>query len=462
MEALSGSAVARDIAHAIHPFTDLKRHQTEGPLVISRAEGIYIYDQAGRRYLDGMAGLGCVSLGYGESRLADVAEAAMRRLPFYHQCYARAHEPGIALAERLIEMAPAGMSKVLFTNSGSEATDTMVKLIWYTNNARGRPGRKKIICRDRSFHGVTVASTGLCGIPEMHADFDLPLPGILHTDCPNHYRHALPGESEEDFATRCAENLEKLILAEGPDTVAAFLTEPVQSAGGCIMPPATYWAKIQAVLRRYDVLFACDEVITGFGRTGNTWGADTYGLKPDMMSVAKALSSAYLPIAAVMISAPIYDALVAESEKLGMFAHGFTSAGHPVSASVALETLRIYRERDVMGHAHRVSPAFQDGLRRFADHPLVGDVRGHGLIGGAELVRDKATKQPFDPADGIDAYCRDRALAHGLVVRVQGGVASFTPPIVITEDEIAELLDRFGRALDDTLAMVRERGLLAA
>jgi 4-aminobutyrate--pyruvate transaminase len=311
----------------------------------------------------------------------------------------------------------------------------------------------------RAYHGVTVASASLTGLLPNHRDFDLPLDRFLHADCPHHYRFAEKGESEEDFATRLAENLEKLILAEGPDTVAAMFAEPVMGAGGVIVPPATYFDKIQPVLKRHDVLLVADEVICGFGRTGNMWGCQTFDIKPDLITCAKALSSGYLPISAVMISEPIWQAMVKESEKIGVFGHGFTYSGHPVAAAVALETLAIYEERDILEHVRSVAPLLQDGLRRFADHPLVGEVRGIGLVGAVELVADKATKQPFELTQGVGAYLGKRAEANGLIVRPLGDSIAFAPPLVIAAAEIEEMLESFGRALEETWAWVKKSGL---
>lgn len=454
------SLQARDIAYSAHPYTNLKAHQQTGPLVISRAEGIHVYDDEGRAYIDSLAGLWCTALGFSEERLIDAAVRALRSLPFYHSFGGKAAPPTIELAEKLIAMAPVPMSKVLFANSGSEANDTAIKLIWYYNNALGRPEKKKIIARKRGYHGVTVAAASLTGLPANHRDFDLPIERILHTDCPHHWRNADEGESEEDFASRLADNLERLIVGEGPDTVAAMFAEPVMGAGGVIIPPATYFAKIQAVLKRYDVLLVADEVICGFGRTGRMWGSQTYDLRPDIITCAKALSSAYVPISAVMVSEPIWQAMVAESERIGVFAHGYTYSGHPVAAAVALEALRIYEERDIAGHVRAVAPALQEGLRRYADHPLIGEVRGIGLIAAAELVRDKASRTSFTPADGVGACLAKRAEANGLIVRVlTGDIVAFSPPLIIEAAEIDDMLTRFGRALDETWTFVRERGL---
>ena len=453
------SARARDIAYYLHPYTNLKVHEKEGPLVITEGKGIYVYDENGKAYIEGLAGLWCTALGFDEERLVEAAMAEMRKLPYYHSFSHMSHDVGIDLAEKLVQMAPVPMSKVFFTNSGSEANDTAVKLVWYYNNALDRPRKKKIISRIKAYHGVTVASASLTGLPNNHRDFDLPIANILHTDCPHHYRFAEPGESEEAFATRMAENLEKMILKEGPETVAAFIAEPVMGAGGVFVPPPTYFEKVQAVLKKHDVLFIVDEVICGFGRTGNLWGCETFNLEPDIMTMAKALTSAYLPLGAVLISEPIYQALVKESEKIGIFGHGYTYTGHPVCAAVALEALKIYQERDIVGHVRRVAPRLQDGLRRLADHPLVGEVRGIGLVAAVELVKDKATKESFDPAGAVGIYLSKQAQKHGLIVRALGDIIAFSPPLIMTGEEIDEMLARFGKALDDTEAWVRKEGL---
>lgn len=453
------SAGARDIAYYLHPYTNLKVHEKEGPLVITEGKGIYVYDENGKAYIEGLAGLWCTALGFDEERLVEAAMAEMRKLPYYHSFSHMSHDVGIDLAEKLVQMAPVPMSKVFFTNSGSEANDTAVKLVWYYNNALDRPGKKKIISRIKAYHGVTVASASLTGLPNNHRDFDLPIANILHTDCPHHYRFAEPGESEEAFATRMAENLEKMILEEGPETVAAFIAEPVMGAGGVFVPPPTYFEKVQAVLKKHDVLFIVDEVICGFGRTGNLWGCETFNLEPDIMTVAKALTSAYLPLGAVLISEPIYQALVKESEKIGIFGHGYTYTGHPVCAAVALEALKIYEERDIVGHVRRVAPRLQDGLRRLADHPLVGEVRGIGLVAAVELVKDKATKESFDPAGAVGIYLSKQAQKHGLIVRALGDTIAFSPPLIMTGEEIDEMLARFGKALDDTEVWVCKEGL---
>jgi 4-aminobutyrate--pyruvate transaminase len=457
---LTTPAARRDLAFHLHPSTNLRQVQSEGPLVITRGEGVYVYDDEGRRYLEGMSGLWCASLGFSERRLAEAAYKQMLELPFYHSFSGKVPSISTELAERLIGIAPAGLGRVLFANSGSEANDTAIKLAWYVNNALGRPRKKKIIARQRAYHGVTIASASLTGLAFAHTDFDLPIARVLHTEAPYYYRGARPGESEEAFAERLADKLEELILQEDPDTVAAFFAEPVMGAGGVIVPPKTYFDRIQPILKKYDVLFVVDEVICGFGRTGNMFGTQTFDLKPDIVTVAKALSAGYVPISASLLSSALYDILLAQSDKLGIFGHGYTYSSHPVPAAVALETLKIYAERDILTHVRRVAPRMQAGLRSHADHPLIGDARGLGLIGAVEVVRDKATKQSFDPKAGVAAYLVRCAQHHGVILRnMPGDIVAFCPPLIVSESEIDEMLAGFAKALDDTSKMVREKGV---
>jgi 4-aminobutyrate--pyruvate transaminase len=451
----NASLSARDIAYHMHPFTNARRLESEGPFVIMRGDGIRVFDEAGRDYIDAMAGLWCASLGFSEKRLAEAAYKQMLELPYASTFGQRSHPTVIELAEKLISIMPVPMSKVFFNNSGSEANDSAAKLVWYYNNALGRPRKKKIISRAKAYHGVTIATASLTGLPANHRDFDLPIAGIRHADCPHHYRYARPGESEEDFATRLADALDAQIQREEPETVAAFIAEPVMGAGGVILPPKTYFAKIQAVLKKYDVLLIADEVICGFGRTGNMFGSETYGLKPDILTLAKAVTSAYLPLSATIVSEPIYQAMLTQSDKLGAFAHGFTYSGHPVCCAVALEALKIYEERDIIGHVRRVAPRFQAGLQRFAGHKLVGEARGIGLIGALEIVRDKASKASFDPARGAAALIGAAAQQNGLIVRPLGGdIVALCPPLIVTEAEIDEIWSRFGNALDQASAQL--------
>jgi len=447
-----------DIGAQIHPYTNLSLHQDTGPMVITRGEGVYVYDDKGKRYLEALAGLFCVSLGFSNKRLADAADRQMRTLPFYHSFGGKATEPSVRLAQRLLAMAPVPMSKVLFANSGSEANDTALKITWYYNNALGRPLKKKIISRTRAYHGVTIATASLTGLPNNHRDFDLPIDRILHTDCPLHYRYAQPGETEDAFATRCAHSLEQLILSEGPDTVAAFIAEPLMASGGVIVPPAGYYEKVQAVLRKYDILLIADEVICGFGRTGNMFGTETFALQPDIITLAKQLSSGYLPISALMVNEKIYRAMVEQSRKIGTFGHGFTYSGHPVCAAVALETLKVYEEERILDHVRRITPQFQRRLADLAGHPLVGDARGIGLIGAVELVADKSSKASFPPTAGVAQYAGNRALAHGVLTRALGDTVNMCPPLIIEPQQIDELFDGIAAGLDDTLEWVRASG----
>ncbi len=453
MTDLGNSPASRDIKYLMHPYTNQEKHKEIGPMIAQSGAGVWITDDAGNRYIEGMAGLWCTSLGFGEERLVEAAAKQMRELPYYHIFTHKSHNPAIDLAERLCKMAPGNMGQVFFANSGSEANDTAVKLVWYYNNAVGRPEKKKILARMKGYHGVTVASASLTGLPYNHRDFDLPIPNIGHVDCPHHYHFAEEGESEEDFASRLAANLEARILEEGPETVAAFIAEPIMGAGGVILPPKTYFQKIQPILKKYEILLIADEVICGFGRTGNMFGCDTFGIEPDMVTVAKALSSAYLPISALMVTDEIADAVSKNSGKIGTFGHGYTYSGHPAAVAVALETLAIYEERDIIGHVQEVGPHMQARLREFADHPLVGEVRGTGLIGAVEAVANKETRENFDASAGIGPKLMMAAQEHGVILRAApGDTIAFSPPLIITKEEIDEMTARFGRALDDVWA----------
>jgi 4-aminobutyrate--pyruvate transaminase len=348
-----------------------------------------------------------------------------------------------------MEIAPNNMARPFFTCSGSEAIDSAIKFVWYYNNALGRRDKKKIISRYRGYHGVTIAGGSLTAIPLMQNDFDLPIERFHHTDTPGYYRYALEGESEEVFASRLAANLDALIVAEGPDTVAAFFAEPVMGAGGVITPPATYFEKIQEVLKRHDVLLVADEVICGFGRTGQWWGSDTYDMKPDIITCAKQLSSAYAPIAAVIVSNQIYTAFVDQSRQHGALGTGFTYGGHPVSAAVAVETLRIYQERNIVGYVQEMETHFLERLNALAAHPLVGETRGIGLIGGLEIVADKQTKRQFDPSIKAAAAIAEHTLGQGLIVRgLPGDSVGICPPLIINNKQINELFDKLTAGLD--------------
>ncbi|KAM7510599.1 hypothetical protein LguiB_009474 [Lonicera macranthoides] len=439
------------------PFTAGWQTTDLNPLVIEKSEGCYVYDVDGKKYLDSLAGLWCTSLGGSESRLVAAATKQLKTLPFYHSFWNRTTRPSLDLATELLEMFTASkMARVFFTNSGSEANDTQVKLVWYYNNALGRKDKKKFIAREKSYHGSTLISASLTGLPALHHDFDLPVPFVLHTDCPHYWRYHLPGETEEQFSTRLANNLENLILKEGPETIAAFIAEPVMGAGGVIPPPATYFDKVQAVVKKYDILFIADEVVCAFGRIGTMFGSDKYNIKPDLVTLAKALSSAYVPIGAVLVSPEISDVVNSQSNKLGSFAHGFTYTGHPVSCAVALETLQIYKERNILEHVNSISPRFQDGLKAFSDSPIIGEIRGTGLILGTEFTDNKSPTDLFPPEWGIGAYFGAECAKHGMLVRVAGDTIMMSPPFIINPQEVDELIGIYGKALKATEERVEQ------
>ena len=446
---------ARDVETLVHPYANLVTLRESGPLVLERGKGVFVYDNEGRAYIEGMAGLWCAALGYGNEELVEAAAAQMRKLSFAHLFTGMSHDPAIELAERIQELAPVPTSKVFFCSSGSEANDTQIKLVWYMNNALGQPEKKKIISRMRAYHGVTIAAASLTGLVNNHRDFDLPIARILHTGCPHHYRYAQEGESEAEFAARLARELEQLILKEGPETVAAFIAEPVMGAGGVIVPPKTYFPQIAEVCRKYDLYMISDEVICGFGRLGAPFGCKALGYEPDSISIAKALTSGYAPLSAVTVPQAMYDALLDDSRKIGVFAHGFTYSGHPVSAAVALKALEIYGRDRIVEQAARKTPQFQARLAALADHPLVGEARGMGLVGAVELVADKASKRSFDAKAGVAAQTVRFAQQEGLILRfLAGDVISICPPLIIAPDEIDELFARLMRALDRTLSWV--------
>ena len=446
MSRLSNMAV-RDIETVIHPYTNLVRHRENGPLILTEGRGIYLYDDKGRRYIEGLAGLWCTALGYGNEELVEAAASSMRKLSYTSIFTGKSHDAVIELSEKLKELAPCPASKVLFGGSGSEANDMQIKLTWYMNNARGLPKKKKIISRQRAYHGVTVATASLTGLPWVHADFDLPIANILHTSCPQYYRYAEAGETEDQFTDRMAKDLDDLIQREGPDTVAAFIAEPIMGAGGVIIPPESYFPKINAVLARYGVRYIADEVICGFGRTGNWFGTTTMGMTPSSISMAKAITSAYFPMGAITIEEELYQAMLDESRKIGTFGHGYTYTAHPVGCAVSLKAIEIYERIDIVGHVRKVAPAFERGIAGFADHPLVGNTRAKGLIGAIELVADKATKRAFDPKKAVGAMAADILQEQGLLVRAMGDTVAFCPPLVITEAEIDEMFDIVGKGL---------------
>lgn len=439
-----------DRKYALHPFTNLSGHQADGPFIIEKGEGVYVWDDKGNRFLEGMAGLWCTSLGFNEQRLIDAAAKQFAQLPYSHMFTHRSTPPAIELSQRLVELAPEGIGKAFFVNSGSEAVDTAVKMAWYYSNALGRPEKKTIIARQRAYHGVTVAAGSLTGLPYAQDGFDLPAIPVIHVETPHHYRHAEIGESEEAYSSRLAQSLDDQIMAAGPETIAAFIAEPVMGAGGVIIPPVGYFDKVQAVLKKHDILFIADEVICGFGRTGNVWGSDTYGIKPDIMTCAKQLSSSYLPIGAVLISDHLYETFEKYADTLGVFGTGSTYGGHPVSAAVALETLRIYESDNIYEKVAAISPHFSERVQALQNHPLVGHARSVGLIGAIELVANKSSKEQFPAADKIAAKVMAAARERNLILRATpGDSVAFCPPLIINDDQIDEMFDAVSDALND-------------
>jgi 4-aminobutyrate--pyruvate transaminase len=452
---------ARDMASLLHPFTNLTTLRQTGPLVIDRGKGVFVYGSDGKDYLEAMGGLWCTALGWGEEELVQAAAEQMRKLSYAHIFGGKSHEPGIALAEKLKEMAPFPVGKVFFANSGSEANDSQIKLMWYAANARGQKGRKKIIARTKAYHGVTLASASLTGLDAFHKSFDLPFDFTVRVECPHYYRGAEAGESEEQYSARLAASLDATIQREGPDSIAAMFVEAVMGAGGAMVPPRGHFEAITAVLNKYDIRLVDDEVICGFGRTGNAFGCQTYNFQPDSMSVAKALSSAYMPISAVLLSPELVEIIEEEAVRIGGLWHAFTYSAHPVAAAVAVKTLEIYQRRDTFGHVRKVAPVFRARLKTLAEHPLVGEADGVGLIGAIEMVADKKTKRNFEAAKGVGTKCGQFCQDEGLIVRalISDRVA-LCPPLVISEAEIHELFDRFERGLNKTLDWVRREGLL--
>lgn len=448
---------ANDIAHVVHPYTNLNVHNEQGPTIVVKGDGCYVYDDKGKRYLEGMSGLWCASLGFSEKRLGDAAYKQFQNLPYYHLFNHHSHLVAIELATKLASLAPGDLNHVLFASSGSEANDSAVKIVWMYHNAINKPNKKKIISRKNGYHGITVASGSLTGLPPVHAAFDLPIERILHTDCPSYYHYANPGETEEEFSTRLANNLEQLIQDEGPETIAAFIAEPVMGAGGVLIPPKGYFEKVQNILKKHDILFIVDEVICGFGRTGAMFGSDTFDLKPDMMTVAKGLSSAYQPISALIISDRIKNAMLAEGARNPVFAHGLTYAAHPVCAAVALETLKIYEERNIVDQVAKLAPYFQEQIGKFRDHSIIGEVRGVGLLGALELAKNKATREPYPSEWALAPFIQKRAAEHGLIVRAIGNCIALCPPLISTKTQVDELVDALGKALEDAVQYIESK-----
>jgi L-2,4-diaminobutyrate transaminase len=440
-----------DRRNVMHPFSVLARHEEQGPRrMMVRASGSTVYDETGRSYIDAMAGLWCVNVGYGRRELADALQEQALRLPYYHSFSSMASDTPALLAERMIELAPAGMSKVLFGTSGSDANDTQIKLVRLYNNLLGRPAKKKVIARRRGYHGVSIASASLTGFDAMHAGFDLPMDGILHTRPPYRVREALPDESDAEFVARLARELEELIVAEGPETVAAFIAEPIQAAGGVIVPPDGYFPAIQEVLRRHDVLLIADEVVCGFGRLGAWFGCDVFGIEPDLITVAKGITSAYVPLSGCIVSERVWRVLADLSGTRG-FGHGYTYTSHPLAAACALANLEVIERDGLVAQAGQRGDYLNAQLRAaLAGHPLVGEIRGRGLIASVEFLAGTDPCRLFEPLGSVAARVDQECLERGVITRAlpDADTISFSPPFVITEAEIDEVVATVREAAD--------------
>ena len=453
------SPEARDLAHHLHSYTHLPSLERDGPLVLERGEGIYVHDTHGKRYLESVSGLWNVVAGFSEPRIVEAAHAAMSRMPAYHTFFGRTALPPIALADKLVEIAPMEVARVYFVNSGSEANDTAIKMLWMMARGAGETGRRKLISRSMAYHGTTVASCSLNGKPYIGA-FGLPLPEVHYVEAPHYWRNAHPGESEAAYVDRLAGELEALIEAEGPETIAGFFAEPVMGAGGAVPPPAGYFPKIQAVLNRHDIPLVADEVVTGLGRTGNLWGAQTYDFTPDILVTSKALTSGYFPMAAVLLSPEMDRRLHRAAEAFGEFPHGFTTGGSPVAAAVALETIALITEPGgLLDNVKAVAPALESALQEFEDHPLVGEVRCIGLLGALEIVADKGGKRPFAPDHEIGERIVSMAYARGLVTRPIGDAVIVAPPFIITAEQISELMGSLRAVLDELADAAAREGM---
>ncbi len=443
----------------LYPTTNLTQVEQ---LNIVRGEGIYVYDDKGNRYLEGLSALWCAALGYGNDELIDAITTQLRTLPYSHMFGGRTHPLAMKLADTLGEMVPVPDAKIFFANSGSEANDSHVKMLHYYFNVTGQPKKKKIIALERSYHGVTVAAAALTGLPVMHTHFDIPVDalGILRASTPHYYHGQQDGESEAGFVERLVQELEQLIEKEGAETIAAFIAEPIGGAAGVVVAPDSYYPAVQNVLRKHDILFWADEVICGFGRTGNDFGSTTMGIKPELMSLAKQLSAAYIPVSAAIIPDFMYEAMREPSNQLGIFGHGYTYTGHPVAAAAALKAIEIYQRENLFEHAAKMGDYMQSRLQEFAEHPLVGEVRGKGLIAAVELVANKERREGF--ADGkVGAMTKQFCQDQGLLIRaVSGNCLAFCPPLIINDEQIDEMIFMFEAALKQTLDYVHKHNLM--
>jgi len=457
---------AQDRNSVLHPFTNLKDFASGklgDPTIIETGKGIRITDATGREYIDGFAGLYCMNVGYGRTEVADAISRQAHKLAYYHSYAAHTTDELARLSDRLVRMAPGKMSKVFYGLSGSDANETQAKLVWYYNNLRGLPKKKKIITRDRGYHGCSVVSGSMTGMSFYHDFMDLPVTGILRTGVPHHYWGAEAGETEEQFSARRAQELEELILREDPETIGAFIAEPVLGTGGITPPPEGYWAAIQPVLKKYDILLIADEVITGFGRTGAMFGCDKYGIEPDLITVAKGLTSAYAPLSAAIVGEKVYKVMEEGADRIGAFSHGYTYSGHPIGVAAANAVLDIVEQEDIPGNAARVGAYFQNNLKEVFDGlPIVGEVRGVGLMAALEFVADPATKKRFDPALKVGARVSKAARDLNLIARAMphGEILGFAPPLVTTEKEVDQIIDLAHQAVRKVIKELNAEGAI--
>ena len=457
----TGEWQAADAAHLLHPFTDHQALASKGVRVITRGEGLYVWDSEGQRLFDAMSGLWCVNVGYGQTALIDAAIQQMRTLPYYNAFFQTTTPPATALAERLATLAPAQFRHVFFSGSGSEGNDTIIRLVRRYWDLMGEPDRKVIVSRINAYHGSTLAAASLGGMATMHAQGGLPIPGIVHIDQPHAWAHrdgAAKGLTRDEFGIVAARWLEEKIVEIGPDKIAAFVGEPVQGAGGVIVPPSTYWPEIQRICERHGILLVSDEVVCGFGRTGQWWGSETFGMMPDLMTFAKGVTSGYVPLGGVMVGERVARVLI---ERGGEFEHGYTYSGHPVACAVALANLELIEQQGLVQRVREdTGPYLADRLAALLDHQIVGDVQSCGLMAAIQLSSDPRTREAFDSEHEIGMVCRRHCFDNGLVMRAVSDRMIIAPPLIITRAQIDEMLTLIRQALDRTLAQTRAGGWL--
>ena len=465
-DATTNELAAMDRATVLHPFTPLRafeENETDGPRIIESGQGIRITDANGRSSIDGFAGLYCVNIGYGRTEVADAIARQAHQLAYYHSYAGHTTRELAKLSDRLVRMAPRDMVKVFYGLSGSDANETQAKLVWHYHNLIGQPKKKKIIARQRGYHGCSVVSGSMTGMAFYHDHMDLPVALICHANVPHYYWGAELGESETEFSARRAQELEQMILDEGPETVGAFIAEPVLGTGGIIPPPAGYWDKIQKVLNKYDVLLIADEVVTAFGRIGANFGSEVYGIKPDLITVAKGLTSAYAPLSAVLVGAKVAGALSAHSDKIGAFSHGYTYSGHPISVAAANANLDVLERENIVDHVRNLGDALRDTLASaVADLPIIGEVRGTGMLAAIEFVADPAKKVRFDAKHKIGARISAACLNNGLIARAMphGDILGFAPPLITTQDDMDEIADIVSRSVASLCDELHQDGII--